>query len=185
MHPALYGPNRDTADLSGLFIRQALSRNQNQGFTMLWRKFCECLAQVLEITSGTLIRGRAKLARIGPIRVRNFVLGPPALGVEEVAQDREQPRAHVRARLERLDVGQGAHDGVLHEVVGMIRAVGQRQREGSQARQCPEQGLTHLRSEIAWGGVRVPLARACLGSVVSFTSVWSAPMAHLTECPRG
>src|SRR5215207_8958009 len=100
MHPALYGPNRDTADLGSFLVGQALRRNQDQGFTMLWRQSCERLAQVLEVTPCTLVRGCAELARIGPIWVRNFVLGPAVLAVEEVAQDREQPCAHVRARLE-------------------------------------------------------------------------------------
>src|SRR3954454_9323519 len=99
MHPTLYGPNRDTADLSRFLVGHAFSRNQNQGFAILWRQSCECLAQVLEVTSRTLIRGCAKLACIGAARVRNFVLGPAVLAVEEVAQDREQPRTHVGARL--------------------------------------------------------------------------------------
>src|SRR5215210_646376 len=96
MHPALYGAYRHAT---------ALSRNQDQGFTIFWRKSCKRRAHVLEVTRRTLIRGCAKLSRIGAVGVRNFVLGPPVLAVEEVAQDREQPRAHAGARLELLDVG--------------------------------------------------------------------------------
>ena len=40
------------------------------------------------------------------------------LVVELIAQDRREPRLHVRARLELVDIGQGAQNRLLHKVIG-------------------------------------------------------------------
>ena len=74
MHPALHRANRNTTDLGGFLVGQALRRNQDQGFPVLDGELGQRPPQVLKVTPRILVRGCAKLARIGPIRVRNFVL---------------------------------------------------------------------------------------------------------------
>src|SRR5215207_9863137 len=143
MHAALHGAEPNSTDLGGFLIRQALRPNQDQSFPILWRKSCERFAQVPELAPRILILGWPKVRRIGPVRVRNLVFGLSILAVEQVAQDREQPRTHIGARLELPDVGQSPNDRILHEVVGMIRAVSQRHREGPQARESRQHRLTH------------------------------------------
>src|SRR3954452_8329312 len=65
--------------------------------------------------------------------------------LESTAQDREQPRSEVRARLEAVQVLPPPDDGLLHEIVRTIRVMGQRARERPQARDRGQQGLAHLR----------------------------------------
>ena len=74
MHPALHGSNRDTTDLGGFLIRQALRPNQDQRLPVLNRELGERPPQVQEVTPRTLIRGCPKVSRIGALRVLQFVL---------------------------------------------------------------------------------------------------------------
>jgi hypothetical protein len=50
-----------------------------------------------------------------------------------IAQDREQPRRHVGAGLERVDIGKGTEQRFLHEIVGAVDIAAQRNRKGAQA----------------------------------------------------
>src|SRR5262249_26508553 len=70
----------------------------------------------------------------------------PALaifGAEQVAEDGEQPRRHVRSRLERIDIGHGAQQGLLHEIVGAIHVAAKRDGERAQARYGREHRITN------------------------------------------
>jgi hypothetical protein len=66
-------------------------------------------------------------------------------GVEEVAQDGEQPSVEVRPTLEAVDRRPGAHQRFLDEVVRPIGVIGQGEREGAQARHGAEKGVAELR----------------------------------------
>src|SRR5262245_66132391 len=50
-----------------------------------------------------------------------------------IAQDREQPRRHVGARLEGIDVRQRSQERFLHEIVRAIHVAAQRDRECAEA----------------------------------------------------
>ncbi len=68
----------------------------------------------------------------------------PALAVfraEMVAQDGEQPRRHIGARLERVDIGKRAQHRLLHQVIGAIHVPAQRDREGAETRHRGKNGF--------------------------------------------
>ncbi len=54
------------------------------------------------------------------------------LGVEEIAQDGEEPRPDVAALLELLGTGPGPQECLLHEIVCPNAVMRQRQRKGAQ-----------------------------------------------------
>src|SRR5215210_3687054 len=150
MRPAFERPHRYTADLSRILIGHALSPNQDQRLPMLGGKFCERGAKVLEVALRVLLWGCPKASRIGAVRVFDLAACLAMTGVEEVAQDCEQPCVEVRARLEAVDVGPRSQDGVLHEVVGIIRVAGQRDRKRPQAGDGGQHGFADLRGRRHW-----------------------------------
>src|SRR5262249_49062282 len=67
---------------------------------------------------------------------------PPAtLRVELIAQDREEPCHHIRARLERVYICAAAQQRLLNEVFSLVAIPAQRNREGTKARYRGEHGL--------------------------------------------
>ena len=62
---------------------------------------------------------------------------------EQVAEDGEEPRGHVRSNLERIDIGHGTQQGFLHKVVRAVDVAAERDRERAQARDGSEHGITH------------------------------------------
>jgi hypothetical protein len=59
-----------------------------------------------------------------------------------IAQDGEQPSGHVRAGLKRIDIGQGAQQRFLHQIVRAVDIAAQRNGEGAQARDCCQHSLS-------------------------------------------
>ena len=78
---------------------------------------------------------RLRLQRLGIVALGVLHLAPPLaiVGAEQVAQDGEQPGRQVRAGLERVDIGDGAQQRLLHQVVGTVAITGKRDRERAQA----------------------------------------------------
>jgi len=64
-----------------------------------------------------------------PLRVLSLTSALAMLGVEGVAQDREQPCAQVAAALKVVDVGSGANEGILHQIIDPGGIIGQGEGE--------------------------------------------------------
>src|ERR1700757_3854762 len=54
------------------------------------------------------------------VGVFDFAASFAVFRAEQVAEDGDQPGGHVRSRLERIDVGYGAQERFLHEIVRAI-----------------------------------------------------------------
>jgi hypothetical protein len=103
-------------------------------------------AEILEVEMALLIRVCFEPRGIGPIRILDFMLALAVIGVEEVAQDRKQPRIEVRAGFELVDVGPGAQDRLLHQIVSPVADVGEGDGKGTEARESGEQLIPQRRS---------------------------------------
>jgi len=66
-----------------------------------------------------------------PVGILHLAAAFAVFRAEAVAQDREEPRLHVGARLERVDIRNRAHQGFLHEIVRAIDVAAERNREGA------------------------------------------------------
>lgn len=69
---------------------------------------------------GPLVRLDLQPARIGAVRVLDLAPALAIFGVEEIAQDREEPRIQIGAALEAMEVCEGAEEGVLNKVVRFV-----------------------------------------------------------------
>ena len=66
------------------------------------------------------------------------------LGVEAVAQDREQPCLQIGVVLEVIQVCPSPQEGTLHEIITPDRIAGQRQRKGSQVGETGGKAVAHV-----------------------------------------
>ena len=106
-----------------LLIGHPLRGYQEQGLPLVRRKLSQGRAEILITKMRLLIRLRLEPSCKGAVRILALALA--VLGVEEVAQDGEEPCVQVCAAFEPVDVGPGPHEGVLHQIVGTVRIVGQ------------------------------------------------------------
>ncbi|MEA3059407.1 MAG: hypothetical protein QOE50_819, partial [Sphingomonadales bacterium] len=90
---------------------------EDQREALILRKLLERLAEFLELHMPGLLGLR--LQRLGIAAVAVLDLAPPLaiFRPEQVAENREKPCRHVRSRLERIDIGHGAQQRFLHEIV--------------------------------------------------------------------
>src|SRR5205823_6102238 len=72
------------------------------------------------------------------VAVLNLAAAFAHLAIELVAQNGEQPRFDVRAKLEAFLLRPSLHYRVLHEVIGFIVTTGQRERKRPEAWQCSQ-----------------------------------------------
>jgi len=63
-------------------------------------------------------------ACIGAVRIFHFSSALAVFGMEEVAQDREEPGIQIRPALEPMKVRQRSQQCVLNEIVGSIHLPG-------------------------------------------------------------
>src|SRR5207247_434670 len=95
-----------------------------------------------------LLRLRLQSLGVAAVGVLDFAAALAVLGAKQIAQDREQPRGHVGPALERIDIGERAQQGFLHEVVGAVDVAAERDGEGAQVRNRRQDGLAHRWIEI-------------------------------------
>ena len=109
---------------------------------MLVRQFgkgdSEICHRQFAVMGGLFIQPR----RVNPLGVRLLALVLAPIGIKGVAQDREQPGAHIGAGLEAFDIGPGLDDRVLHHVIGQRHIACQADRKGAQRRQMCGQRIT-------------------------------------------
>src|SRR6478672_5887896 len=130
---ALDGADRAAADGGGVLIGEPGGADQDQRFALVLRQLFERLAKLLELQMRILRRLGLQGFRVIALGVLH--LAPPLaiVGAKQVAQDGEQPRRQVRARLERVDVGDGAQQRLLDQIVGTVAIAAERDRERAQA----------------------------------------------------
>ena len=68
--------------------------------------------------------------------------------MEEVAQDRKEPGVEVCARLEAMDIGQGAKQSVLDEIVRAVDLPGKRDGKGAQAWDRRQKRIPQVRLQV-------------------------------------
>src|SRR5215207_5880254 len=185
MHPALDRADGHATDLRRLLIGQALRRNQDQGFPLIDRELSQSRAHVLEVALGILFRDCPTVGRVGPLWIAHLPLCFAMLAVEGVAQDREQPCIEVGARLKPVDVSPCPKDSVLHEIVGPIYIVGQRNRKRPQAGDRGQHGLAHFGRGGHWSGPRPVRSRRAIRSRMRSGTGWrkSSPYMPQRSCP--
>src|SRR3984893_19420766 len=91
-----------------------------------------------------------RFERLGVTSVGVFDFAPPlaVFGAEQVAQDREQPRRHIGAGLETVDMGEPPQQGFLHQVVGAVDITAQRNGECAKARHGGQDLIAYRRIEL-------------------------------------
>ena len=143
---ALDGADRAAADFGRLLVGEAGCADQDQRLALVVGQLGERGAEFLELDVAGLLRLRLQRLGVAAVGILDLAAALAILRAEQVAQDGEQPRRHVGARLERMDVGERAQQRLLHQIVGAVDIAAQRNGERAQARHRRE----HL---IAEGGV--------------------------------
>src|SRR5581483_1562876 len=131
---AFDGADRAAADRRRVLIGEAACADQDQRLALVLRQLVERGAEFLELQMRAL--RRLRLQHLGIVAFGILDLAPPlpVVRAKQVAQDREQPRRQVRARLERDDMRERPQQGLLHQIVGAIGIAAERDRERTQAR---------------------------------------------------
>src|SRR5690606_29383398 len=93
------------------------------------RELIERNLEILKIDRAILLGTHRDARRELAIGILDLALQLAQLGVVVVAKDSEEPRAHVRARFEPIDVGERLDQRVLDQIVGLSRIVRQRTRK--------------------------------------------------------
>jgi hypothetical protein len=98
--------------------------------------------------------------------LHRIALGTPIVVTEHVVQDREQPGAHVGARLKRVKAADGAQQALLDEVVRGVAVAGEQARVAAQSRdflfdQLMQRGLVgHRLVRLGKRGIGVEASRS-------------------------
>jgi len=95
---------------SGISFASALRNSSNsQPAVLLGRRF-----QAIDVTT---------------VGVFDFAAALTVFRSEKVAEDGEEPRGHIRSRLERIEIGHGTQQGLLHKIVRAVDVAAERDRE--------------------------------------------------------
>jgi RNA polymerase sigma-70 factor (ECF subfamily) len=114
------GADRAAANGGGVLVGEAGGANQDQRFALVLRQLVEGVTEFLEFQMRILRRLGLQGFRVVALGVLHFAPPLPVIRAKQVAQDGEQPRRQVGARLERVDVGNGPQQRFLNKVVGTI-----------------------------------------------------------------
>ena len=115
-----HGIYRAFADRGRLFVREARRADEKQGFTLAGRQLRERHTKFLEFHPAVLLGRGFQAIDVTAVGVFDFAASFAVFRAEQVAEDGDQPGGHVRSRLERIDVGYGAQERFLHEIVRAI-----------------------------------------------------------------
>ena len=77
-------------------------------------------AKFPEFQPAVLLGRRFQASEVATVGVFDFAASLSIVRPDQVAKDREQPGVQVRPRPERFDVGEGAQERFLHEVVRAV-----------------------------------------------------------------
>jgi hypothetical protein len=139
MRPRAADAALDRADLAlghrrGLGQRHSIGPDQQDGLALMGGQLRQRGSEIhRDLPSFLVWRRRGAFEMAG---ARDLAAGTlPAIDIHEtIAQDRGQPGAKIGAHLEMVEVGPGAEQRILDEVVGLIGAAAQRHRECAQFR---------------------------------------------------
>src|SRR6266568_1060809 len=137
-----------TADLGGLLVGKSGRAHENEGLALIGRQFGEGGAELHEFHPSGLLGLRLQSFGVTAVGVFDFAPALAIFGAKQVAQYREQPCGHVGPALERVDIGEGAQQGFLHEIVGTVDIPAERNGERTQVRNRRQDGLAHRWIEI-------------------------------------
>ena len=141
MNAALDRTDRAVAGLSGLVIGNTRRTPTSiRALRMSIGQLGQRRAQVLVFQVGDLVRLDHQRFRVDAVDVLDLAAALAILGIVLVAQDGEEPAHHVRARLELVDIGAGAQQRLLRELVGPIAVPAQRDGEAAKLRHRFEHG---------------------------------------------
>jgi hypothetical protein len=101
---AFDGANRHLDHLRSFLIGQTLCSDHEQRLSLIQRERRQGCAEVLEVETALLIRVRLEPRGIRLVRILDLAFALAVLGVELIAQDREEPCVEVSAALEPVDV---------------------------------------------------------------------------------
>src|SRR5829696_4554718 len=130
---ALDGADRAAADGGSVLIGEAGGANQDQRFALVLRQLVERGAKLLELQMRILRWLGLQGFRVIALGVLYLAPPLPVVRAKQVAQDGEQPSRQVRAGLERVDVGNGAQQRFLNQIVRTVAIARQRDRKRAQA----------------------------------------------------
>jgi hypothetical protein len=144
---ALDRSDRAPADLRCLLVGKSRGDDKNESLALPRRQQDQSLAELVGCgrCSGRLrwCRGRNLIVYGSancPLRVRSRV--------ELIAQDHEQPCANIRAGVQEMYARNGALQGFVHQVIGLIFVPAQQDSEGAKPRYCGQHGVSmNSRSE--------------------------------------
>jgi hypothetical protein len=144
--------------------------HEHERLALLDRQLLERAPEVGERQPPVVRRLLGDLLGQHALGIRHFAPRLAALRVEGVAQDREEPCAHVGPGLELVDVGPRLYDRVLHEIVGTRHVPRQRQREGAHRLEVHHDLVARVER------ARILPFRQCLAhrSLPSSRSLWSS-----------
>jgi hypothetical protein len=120
IHAALDRSDGAPADFGSLLVREPGGADQKKSFSLVMREARESFLQIVEIKMRALRRLNRQRRRIFSICILDLTPPLPVFRMEEVAEDREKPSLHVRARLKAMDIGDCADEGLLDKIVGAI-----------------------------------------------------------------
>jgi hypothetical protein len=124
-------PTAAPQDLRRILVTQSLHPDQKQSLPLLGRELSESRAQVMEVKLCVLLGWHGEETGHRTLRVLHL---PPALavfGMEQIAQDGEEPSRKVDAGRGLVEAAERAHKRVLHPVIRVVDIVGQRDCKGA------------------------------------------------------
>jgi hypothetical protein len=124
-------PTAQAAHPGRVLVGEAFRPHEDERLALLVGQLLERAAEVGQREAAVMARLLGDLLGQDAFGIRHLAAGLAAFGIEGVAQDREQPGAHVGAGLELVDVGPRLDHRVLHEIVCPRDVAGERQGEGA------------------------------------------------------
>src|SRR5262245_52576545 len=107
MHPAAKRADGTIAGSSRLLIGQAPPPDSDQGFLHFMWQFRQGRAQVPMFRVYNLAWPGDQCSRVGSVYIFDLSAPLAAFAVEQVAEDRDQPREYLARRIEQPDLGAG------------------------------------------------------------------------------
>jgi hypothetical protein len=156
---ALDRSDRAPADLRCLLVRKSRGDDKDESLALARRQHDQRVAQ--RVVCGRC-SGRLRWCRGRNLIVHGSANCPPRVRsrVELIAQDHEQPCANIRAGVQEMYARNGALQGFVHQVIGLIFVPAQQDSEGAKPRYCGQHGVS-MKFNVAIVRVR-RVARAAL-----------------------
>src|SRR5215211_2360737 len=144
VNPALDRAKRGSADFGDLLIAVTLRPHQQHRLALLIGQARQSRTKRLELRAPWLLWKRGELGGIQAIHILHLALSSAVVGVEQVAQDREEPSLHLGVGLKLVLLLQGAQDRILNQIVRPVSVANKGQGKGAKARRHREKVCTEV-----------------------------------------